>query len=130
MPGQPPSGLQFRLQAVGERLQVMRIVPGVAFHPLRQRAHRPVGFLRALLQLDAEVLLDQVAQTELTQAKQARGEHRIEDGAGHEFVVLAQQPQVVICAMHDQLVSGQASSSGSRFSRASGSTKRGDPCFG
>jgi predicted metalloendopeptidase len=46
-------------------------------------------------------------ETKLAQAEKARGEHRVEDGARHEFVVLAQQAQVVIGAMHDQFVAGQ-----------------------
>ena len=68
----------------------MRIVPGITFHSFRQRTHGPIGFLRALLQLDAKVFLNQVAQAKLPQTKQARGEHRVEDRAGHKFVVLAQ----------------------------------------
>ena len=85
----------------------MRIVPGVTLHSLGQRTQGPIGFLRTLLQFDAEVFLDQVAEPKLPQAKQARGQHGIEDGAGHELVVLAQEPQVVVRAVHDQFVAGQ-----------------------
>ena len=67
MPGQPPLGFQLRLQVVGEGLQVMRIVPGVTFHPFRQRPHGPIRFLRPLLQLDPKVILNQVPQTKLPQ---------------------------------------------------------------
>ena len=50
-----PLACQFGLEAVGERLEVTRVVAGITFHPLGQRAQRPVGLLRPLLQLHAQV---------------------------------------------------------------------------
>src|ERR1017187_5637956 len=54
LPDQPPAGLQFWLEAVRERLEVMCVVTGITFHPFGQRAQCPVGFLRPLLQLRSE----------------------------------------------------------------------------
>jgi len=91
---------------IGERLEVVRIVAGVAFHALGQRAQGPVGFLRAFLELHTEIFLHQMAQAELAQAKQSRCKHGIENGFGDELVMFAQQTQIVIRAVHDQLVTG------------------------
>ena len=61
----------------------------------------------AFLQFDLEIVLDQMAETELADPQQARREHRVEDGAGHEGVVFAEQPQIVIRAVDDEFMAGQ-----------------------
>ena len=107
MPGKAPLGFQLKLQLVRQRLQIMCVVARVNFHPLRQRSPRPVGFLRTLVQLHAKELFGERTQAELNFADQPRGEHCVENRRGHEFVVLEQQPQIVVRAVHDDLVSVQ-----------------------
>ena len=82
----------------------MGIIESVPLHSLRQRPERPIGLLRALFQLYFEVSLYQVPETELPESQQAGRQHGIEDSAGDKFMVLSQQSQIIIGAVHDQLV--------------------------
>jgi hypothetical protein len=107
VPIQPAFGFQFGSELIRERLKIVGIVAGVALHPLGERPHGPIGFLGAFFELNTQVGLHQVAQAELAQSEQPGRQHGIEDGAGNELVVFAKQPQVVVGAMHDQLVPGQ-----------------------
>jgi hypothetical protein len=66
-------------------------------------AHRPVGALVLLVELDAEVALEQRRQPEGLDAEQLRGHARVEDVATLPAVVLVQQPQVVVGVVEDDL---------------------------
>jgi hypothetical protein len=47
------------------------------------------------------------AEAELFFAEQPRREHRVENLRGREIVMFAQQPQIVIRGMENQLATGQ-----------------------
>ncbi len=83
------------------------VVAGVTFHAFGEGAARPVGFLGSFFEFDAKKVLDQMAQAKLPQAEQSRGEHCVENRAGDEFVMLAQEAQIVIRAVHDEGVGGE-----------------------
>ena len=82
----------------------MRVVTGVFFHPLGERAARPIGFLRTLVQFHAEKFFDERTQAELPFTQKPRREHRVENCRRNEFVVLPQQTQIVIRPVHDEFV--------------------------
>jgi len=54
MPDKAAFLLEFKLQLVGERLEIMRVIAGIFFHPLGERTARPVGFLRTFVQFYAK----------------------------------------------------------------------------
>src|SRR5881227_2195384 len=87
---------------------MMGIIAGVTFHFLSEWADSPISFLGALFELHIEKMFDQMAEAELAQAEQAGGEHGVKDGGGNELVMFAQQTQIVIGAVHDQLMAGEA----------------------
>ncbi|MGC3958867.1 MAG: hypothetical protein QM813_13295 [Verrucomicrobiota bacterium] len=96
MPFEAAFGLQFRLEPVGQGLEIMRVVAGVRFHAGGQRAHRPVGLLRPFFQLHAQMFLHEVAEAKLADAQQAGGQHGVENRAGDELVMFAEQAQIVV----------------------------------
>ena len=53
-------------------------------------------------------MFNKVAEAKLWDAEKARRDHGVKDGSRLERVVFAQQPQVVIRAVHDQLPAGQS----------------------
>ena len=48
-----------------------------------------------------------MTQAEMAQPQQTRRQHGVENRAGNEFMVLAQEPQIIIRAVHDEFVPGQ-----------------------
>lgn len=107
LPVQAAGADQFGAETVREFFEVMSVVACIPFHPGIQRPDGPVGFLWSLFEFYPKKALDQVGESELAQADEAGCEHRVEDGFGLEGVVLAEQTQVVIGAVHEQLVPGQ-----------------------
>ena len=91
-------------QNIRERFQMMSIVERVRGHAFGQWTARPICFLRSLLQLHVEESRDEMVQPELADAQEAAGEHRVENPGGDKTQALAQEPQIVIRAVHDQLV--------------------------
>src|SRR5438128_12678026 len=87
----------------------MGIVDCIFEHPLRERTSAPVRFLRSFRQLYLEVPLDQRGQAEFADAEQARRDDRVEDSSGGKIPTPAQQPQIEIGAMHDNLFRLQSS---------------------
>ena len=80
-----------------------RVVAGVLFHPFGERTARPIHFLRAFLELDAEMPFHQRAEAELFVTEQTGGGHGVEDFAGDEMERFTEHAQVVVRAMKDQL---------------------------
>ena len=80
----------------------MRVVARVNFHPLSERTLRPVGFLRAFVQLHAKKFFHERAQAELPFAQQPRGEHRVENRGRRELVMFFEQAQIVIRRVKNQ----------------------------
>ena len=56
--------LQLGLQPVAQLEQIHRVLRRVVEHALRERAHRPVGALVLLVELHAEVALEQRGEPE------------------------------------------------------------------
>jgi hypothetical protein len=65
--------------------------------------HRPVGALVALVELHAELLLEQRGEAEGALAEELRGDARVEQAAHLPAVVLAQEAQVVVGVVEDHL---------------------------
>ena len=95
---------QLIAQHVGQRLEMAGVGAGVIFHARRERAFGPVGFLRSFFQDHAEIFVDEAAQAEFALAQQAAGQHGVEDPVRYEAVIFAQQPQVIVRPVQDQLV--------------------------
>src|SRR5712691_9859177 len=87
----------------------MGIVNCIFEHPLRERTSAPVRFLRSLRQLYLEVSLDQRGQAEFADAEQARRDDRVEDSSRGKIPTPAQQPEIEIGAMQDNLFRLQSS---------------------
>ena len=104
VPGEPSHLLKFKLQLVGERFEMMRVVAGVGFHLFGERTPRPIGFLRGLVQFHAEKFFHERTQAKMPFAQKPRRQHGVENGARDKLVMLAQQPQIVIRAVHDEVV--------------------------
>jgi hypothetical protein len=106
IPGATRGGLflEFKLQPVRERFQIMRVVARVNFHPFGQRTPRPVGLLRTFVQLHAEKFFDERTQAELPFAQKPRGEHRVENRGRRELVMFFQQAQIVIRRVKNEFV--------------------------
>ncbi len=82
----------------------MGVVTGIDLHFFRERPARPVGFLRAFVEFHAEKFFHEIAQAELRFAQQPCGEHGVENGQRREFMMLPQQPQIVVGGMKNHLV--------------------------
>ena len=102
-PVQAPFLAQLPAQNVRERLEKMSVVARVSLHARRQRPPGPIGLLRTFFQLHAQVLLHQVEQAEFLLPEQPARHHCVKYPARHKTVLLAQQAQVVIPAVQDQL---------------------------
>ena len=100
---QRPGPLELALQLVAQLEQVDRVLRGVVEHPLRQRPHRPVGALVLLVELHAEVPLEQRGEAERAEAEQLRCDARVEDVADVPAVVLLEQTQIVVGVVKDDL---------------------------
>ena len=87
----------------------MGVVSGIGFHALGKRAFGPIGFLRAFVEGDVEVLGDEVGEAELGLPQETAGEHGVENRAGNKIVVFAEKPEVVIRAVHDEFVGAEGS---------------------
>ena len=61
-----------------------------------------------LVEVDAEILLEQRGEAEARDVEQLRGEHRVEHAERAEIAELAQQAQVVVAAVHDEVLGGEA----------------------
>ena len=85
----------------GEREQVLDIGERVGLLLRGQRALRPVVFLAALAELDAELVAHQRLQPELGVTEQARGDRRIEHRAKREPEVATHRRDIVVTAVHD-----------------------------
>ena len=95
---------EFRLQDFRDAEEVVGVVHRVIDHLLRQRTQRPVGFLRSLRDLQAEVALEQRGEAELRDAAQARRDHRVEDAPGGHKAAATEQPQIVVHSVNDEFL--------------------------
>ncbi len=102
-PVEPSGPLELALQLVAQLEQVDRVLRGVVEHPLRQRPHRPVGALVLLVELHAEVPLEQRGEAERAEAQKLRRDARVEDVADVPLVVLLEQTQIVVGVVKDDL---------------------------
>src|SRR5262252_942977 len=104
-----------------------RVLRGVVEHPLGQGTHRPVGALVLLVQLHAEVALQQRGQAERPQTQKLRGDARVEDVPDLPLVVLLQKSQVVVGVVKNDLDPGilEDSSEGGRLPDGYGVDDRG-----
>ena len=78
---QRPGALELGAHLVAEIEQEGGVERGVVEHPLRERAQRPVGALVLLVELHAEVALEQRRESEGLDAEELRGDARVEDVA-------------------------------------------------
>ena len=107
LPTAPSRFVQSGLEQVGQRFEVARVVAGVVDHSFGQRPARPVGCLRPFLQMNLQEVFHQIGQSEFSETEQARSQHRVKNGVGHEAKRPPQQPQVVIGAVQDQFPPAQ-----------------------
>ena len=84
------------------------VVTGVVLHALGEGTPSPVRFLWAFIEGKAEIFGHEVDEAELGVTEQAAGEHGVEDRAGDEVVVFAQEAEVVIGAVHDEFMRAES----------------------
>ena len=107
MPGKAALRFEFSRKFVREGFKVVSIISGIPLHALGQGPQSPICLLSPLLKLCPQVGFNQTAEAELPHTKQPRRQHGIENGARDEFVMFLQQTQVVVGAVHDELVARQ-----------------------
>ena len=66
-----------------------------------QRTHRPVGALVGLVQLQAEMAVEQRRQPEPLVAEELRADRGVDEVAHREAEVAVQDAQVVVAAVED-----------------------------
>ncbi len=100
----PASGpVQLLLQPIAQIEQIHRVLGRVAQHVGRERTHRPVGALMLLVELHAEVALEEGRQAEAPNPEDLRRHSRVEEVRRMPAVVLMQEPQVVVGIVKDDL---------------------------
>ncbi len=73
----------------------------VPLHRLRQRPLGPVGALELLVELNAEVLVDERSEPQRRLAGQPRGDHGVEQAVDASAVGAVEHPEVVVGAVQD-----------------------------
>ena len=91
------------LQPVAQLEEMQRVLRRVVEHPLAQRPQRPVRALMLLVELHAEVALEERGQPERLEAEQLRGDPGVEDVADVPAVILVQEAEVVVRIVKDDL---------------------------
>jgi hypothetical protein len=94
------------VQSVAQLEEMDRILRRVVEHALRERTHRPIGTLEFLVELHAEVALEERGEAKALDAEQLRGEPGVEDVANQPAVILAQEAQVVVSVVKDDFDPG------------------------
>ena len=82
----------------------MRVVLRVFRHHVRQRAARPVRFLRAFHERDSEILLHQRREAELAQTEQPRRDHGVENFARLEPERAPEKAQIEVHSLQDNFL--------------------------
>jgi hypothetical protein len=102
-PRHPAEPREALAEAVAQLEQPDGVLRRVVEHVRGERAHRPVGALVALVELHAELLVEQRGEPERALAQQLRGDARVEQAAHLPAVILAQEPQVVVGVVEHRL---------------------------
>src|SRR5881396_2512655 len=84
-----------------------RVLCGVFEHAWSERSHRPVGALMLFVELHTKEMFEQRCESERADAKQLRGDPRIEDVAHVPGVILLQEAQIVIRVVEHDLDGGR-----------------------
>ena len=106
-PAQPAELAEFIGEDIAQSWQVKNIERSVIEELFRQRAFRPVGFLRVLVEGDTKMFLQQRGQADALAVEQLGGEHRIEQALCAETAEIEKQAHVKIAAVHQQMLFGE-----------------------
>src|SRR5690606_10457794 len=119
-PVEPVEFDQFTCEDVAQLRQVPDVERGVVEQLLGQGALGPVGLLRLLGQFDVEVVLQKRGEAHPLSVKQLRGEHGVEDALCLKAAQVVQEAQVVVAAVHDQMLLRQPLPQGRELHRREG----------
>jgi len=108
MPRKPAFGVKLGSQQIGQRFEVVSIIACIGFHPRSQGTPGPIGLLGGFVECDVEVMSHKIIEAKLGLSQQTSGEHGVKDRRRHEIVVFAEQAQIVIRAVHDQLMAEES----------------------
>ena len=120
MPCQP-AWLEFKPQFVGQRFKVMRVVAGVLFHPPGERAPGPIGFLQAFFKFHARDIFPPDGCNRTGGGRPAARQAWCRKPRRARTHGASEQAQVIIGAVHDQLMGVQRVQQRVQIDPASGS---------
>jgi predicted PurR-regulated permease PerM len=89
-------GFELRFELVAQFKEIDRVLRGVVEHARGERTHGPVSALMLLVDLEAEVALEQRREAERLEPEQLRGDAGVEDVSHVPAVILLEKAEVVI----------------------------------
>ncbi len=112
MPRLPAERVQLGVELVAQGAQVAGVIDGICEHLRAEGASGPVGALGAFLEFDAEELADQVTQSVARATEQLGRDRGVEDLRGDEAAGAAEQAEVEVGAVEDQLAGREVGEEG------------------
>ena len=95
---------EFGFEDGGDLQKIVGVLDRVIEHLRRERTPGPVGLLRGFGEFHPEVALDERGEAEFRNAAEARGDHGVEDAFRCRKADAAEQAQIVVGAVNNELL--------------------------
>jgi hypothetical protein len=111
---------QLLFELVGEREQMCGVIDRVIEHLSRKRTDCPVGLLGGFGEDEAEVVVEQSGEAELTEADESRSDARVEDIFRIAPARFSEQSQVIVAPVDDHGFAFENGEEGGEVERGEG----------